>query len=185
MARINLLPWRETLRKQKQAELGVAAGIFAAITVVLLGLVHLQIEGMIEFQEERNRVLEQEIAAVAARLHEIDELEKQKQKLLSRMKIIQDLQQSRPLIVHLFDEMVNITPGGTYIQGLSQIGTKLTLSGKAESNARVSTFIRNVDASPWLDRPDLQLIQKTGEQSYDFGLVMDLADKHAKQEPTK
>jgi type IV pilus assembly protein PilN len=179
MARINLLPWREALRKQKQIEFGIMAGLAAAATLVLMGLVHLQIESMIDFQQQRNRMLENEIAAVGAKLKELEELEKQKQRLISRMKIIQDLQQSRPLIVRLFDEMVNTTPSGSHLMSLDLTGSRITLQGVAESNARVSTLIRNAETSDWLTLPDLKLIQKTGEQVYNFGLSMDLKDKNA------
>lgn len=162
MAHINLLPWREKLRKERQQQLGIAAGLALVVTAGLMGLVHLHIEGMIEHQQGRNMFLRQEITKMDALIKQIDELEKTKARLIARMQIIQQLQESRPLVVHLFDELVSTTPEGTYLKGLAQAGSAVTIEGFAQSNTRVSAFMRNIEASEWLQDPVLQVIDSTG-----------------------
>jgi type IV pilus assembly protein PilN len=159
MARINLLPWRETLRKQRQQEFAVAAGIAVAFTGVLILGVHVYMQNWIDYQQQRNNFLKQQIASVDKTLAEIEELEKTKERLLARMRIIQELQQSRPEIVHLFDELVNNTPEGVYLTKVSQVEKTVTIQGIAQSNTRVSALMRNVEATEWLENPILQVIQ--------------------------
>jgi type IV pilus assembly protein PilN len=158
MAHINLLPWRETLRKQRQQEFGIAALGAAAFAGLVLFGVHLQMEAMIEFQKQRNGFLKSEIAIMDKKIEEIKKLEKTKEQLLARMNIIQRLQQSRPLVVHLFDELVKTIPDGVVIESISQTGKKVVIQGIAESNTRVSAFMRNVEASEWLEAPALEII---------------------------
>lgn len=158
MSHINLLPWRETLRKQRQKEFGVAAAVAIAFAGLVMALVHFQIEAMISHQEARNSYLQAEIALMDKKIAEIEKLEKTKAQLLARMNIIQKLQQSRPLVVHLFDDLVRTTPEGVVIESLTQQGMKVTLRGIAESNTRVSLMMRNVEASEWLEAPELDVI---------------------------
>ncbi|ROR34124.1 PilN domain-containing protein [Inmirania thermothiophila] len=166
MARINLLPWREELRRERQRRFYVTLGgatVAAALAVVW---VHLYINGLIEAQRTRNRFLEQEIARVDRQIKEIRELEKTRKQLLARMRIIQELQQSRPLAVRLFDEIARAVPEGVQLLRLAQQGDTLTIEGLAESNARVSALMRNLEASPILADPRLEVIQATrGEES--------------------
>ncbi|VAX10405.1 Type IV pilus biogenesis protein PilN [hydrothermal vent metagenome] len=165
MARINLLPWREALRKQRQRELRVAAGGMVVITLLLLLVAHMHIAGLIKHQESRNSFLKAEIAAVENQIKEIKDLEKTKAKLLARMEVIQELQSSRPGVVHLFDELVKTVPEGVILSDLQQSGKNIKLSGQAQSNARVSAYMRNIDASEWIGSPVLEVIQsrdKTG-----------------------
>ncbi len=162
MAHINLLPWRETLRKQRQQEFGIAAGVAALFAGLIMVLVHMQVEAMIQYQQQRNNLLQQEIKVMDQKIKEIEKLEKTKEQLLARMNIIQRLQQSRPLVVRLFDEMVKTTPDGVIITSLKQAGNKITVQGNADSNTRVSALMRNVEASEWLEIPNLEIISGKG-----------------------
>lgn len=163
MARINLLPWREKLRKQRRREFGLTVLGALVLTMLGLGYWHWYNQGLIDHQMERNRFLEREIAAVDEQIREIEALERTRQKLIARMKVIEDLQVSRPQIVHLFDELVTIVPDGAYLTKLAQRGSALVLDGRAQSNARVSTYMRNIEASPWLANPKLRIIESKDE----------------------
>ncbi|HHJ14043.1 MAG TPA: pilus assembly protein PilN [Gammaproteobacteria bacterium] len=159
MAHINLLPWREELRKQKQQQFVVVTAGTAVIGALLVLLAHMQFTSMIEQQNERNKFLKTEIAALDKKIKKIKELEKTKSALLARMDIIQQLQHSRPQSVHLMDELVFTLPDGVYLESIKQSGDKLTLKGLAQSNARVSAYMRNIDKSEWLAKPRLDVIQ--------------------------
>jgi len=159
MARINLLPWREAERKRRQQEFGLM--VFSGAVITLLGLVgaHMQIESEIDAQSQRNVYLEREIALVEQQIAEIRDLGKTKASLIARMSIIQELQSSRPQIVHLFDEIVSTMPEGVHLDQIVQSGEKVELSGQAQSNARVSSFMRNIESSEWLGSPRLDFIE--------------------------
>ncbi|MBK1644979.1 pilus assembly protein PilN [Thiocapsa imhoffii] len=159
MTRINLLPWRDAARKRRLIEFAIAGGIALTCTLVLAFLVHLEIEGRIENQLARNRVLEGEITELNRQITEIQDLEKIKSDLLSRMQIIQRLQESRPEIVKLFDALVTTVPDGVYLTRLDQTGRSVIVEGRAQSNERVSAFMRNIEASDWIGRPNLLLIE--------------------------
>lgn len=163
MARINLLPWREELRKERRKQFAfVAAG--SAVLAILVGLyVHLHISSMIENQNDRNQYLQQQIKDVESKIKEIESLEKQKEQLLARMKVIEQLQTNRPEIVHLFDEIAKAVPDGLSLTSVTQAGRSMTMQGHAQSNARVSSFMRNLDASPWFENPVLDVIESTGK----------------------
>ena len=163
MAKINLLPWREELRKQKQREFGFMAGGSAIIAALVVLLAHLHINGLIDNQNQRNAFLEKEIEILDKRIGRIKELEQLKADLLARMNVIQELQRSRPESVHLMDEMVRTLPDGIYLKKFVQKGKGLTMDGVAQSNARVSDYMRNIDSSPWLTGPRLDVI-KTSEE---------------------
>jgi type IV pilus assembly protein PilN len=165
MAHINLLPWREELRKQKQQQFAVVGVGSAVLGGLLVLLVHMQMEGVIDNQNQRNQFLENEIAELDKKINKIKELEKTKTALLARMDIIQQLQRSRPQSVHLMDELVYTLPDGVFLEKINQKGTALTLSGMAQSNARVSAYMRNIDSSEWLGNPQLDVIKtKDGKQ---------------------
>jgi len=159
MAHINLLPWRELRRKEQQRRFVSMLGLTAVAGIALLVAAHLYINGLIDNQEMRLNRLNQEIAVVNRQIGEIRDLDKAKQAFLDRMEIIQRLQRSRPAIVHLFDELVTTLPDGLYLTQLAQNGNKLSINGKAESDARVSNYMRNLEASPWLKNPRLSVIQ--------------------------
>jgi type IV pilus assembly protein PilN len=154
MPRINLLPWREEERKKRQKDFMVALGgaVVAAGAVFVLTL--LAFNQMIDSQVSRNQRLETEIAELEKSITEIDNLERQKERLLARMEIIEQLQRSRPEIVHLFDEMSRVMPEGVYLNGMRQTGSVVELKGVAQSSTRVSALMRQADESAWLTDPE-------------------------------
>ncbi len=161
MARINLLPWREELYKQKQREFAftLGGGIVVAALIVLLSHVHF--EGKIQNQDQRNAFLQSEIDLLNKRIGRIQELERMKDNLLARMNVIQELQSSRPESVHLLDELVRTLPEGVYLNSFAQKTRNLEMAGIAQSNARVSDYMRNIDSSEWFTGPRLDLIRTT------------------------
>ena len=159
MPRINLLPWREAERKKRQRDFGIAAGgaLIGAVAVVMLTMfVYNQ---MIDNQRARNDRLKVEIAELEKSIAEIDGLERQKERLLARMEIIDELQKSRPEIVHLFDEITRQLPEGVYLTGLKQTGSRVEIRGAAQSSTRVSALMRQIDASEWLDDPEVERVE--------------------------
>ena len=182
MARINLLPWRQEERKEKQRQFLTILGLSAFMMLLLLVAVHLQYGRMLSTQNSRNTFLESHISDVEKELKEIQDLEKEKSRLLARMKIIQQLQQNRPEIVRMFDEIVRTIPEGVHLKLLAQSGRALKLEGYAQSNARVSSFMRNIDAAKSLDNPTLQIIE-TDTKSEDKSRAFVLSAKQVTQEP--
>lgn len=163
MAKINLLPWREELRKQKQQDFITAIVAAVIVTGLLFSLVYFYIEGIKDHQQRRNQLIKSEIAVVDQKIKEIKDIEDKKNQLLTKIEVIQKLQESRPQIVHLFDEMSKSTPEGIYLTKFKQTGSKLDLNGKAQSNARVSAYMRGIEGSKWLEAPVLQEIQGKGQ----------------------
>jgi len=161
MAQINLLPWREELRQEQTKQFISMLILALALTGSLIVLVHMNVAAMIDHQNTRNNILSNEIKQLDEQLKKIKGLEDTKEKLLSRMEIIQDLQQKRPQIVHLFDEIVRTIPEGLHIDEIKQEGASITISGVAESNGRVSAYMRNIDASEWMKDPRLKVIEST------------------------
>ena len=161
MPRINLLPWREEERRQRQRDFGVAmtGGVVASIAAVLITM--FAFSQMISNQEERNLRLTNEIKQLEKSITEIDGLERQKERLLARMEIIEQLQQSRPEIVHLFDEIARQLPEGVYLTGLKQTGARVEVRGVAQSSTRVSALMRRVDASEWMADPEVDRVETT------------------------
>ena len=159
MANINLLPWREELRKEKTRQFTSMTGFSLLLTVAVFLLIHVTISSQISYQQKRNKILQDEISRLEVALKEIEGLEETKEKLLSRMDIIQSLQQKRPQIVHLFDEIVRTVPEGIYLTGIKQSGTGININGIAESNGRVSAYMRNIDNSDWMATPKLSVIE--------------------------
>jgi type IV pilus assembly protein PilN len=181
MAKINLLPWREELRQQKKKDFLSTMALAALATVIALGLVHMYIVGMKEHQEQRNKLVQDEIAILDTKIVEVKTIGDRKSKLLAKIEVVQRLQESRPEIVHLFDEIPRTTPDGVFLTKFSQVGADLTFEGKTQSNARVSAFMRTVEASQWLQTPKLDVIKspdKTGvEQNSDFTMRAKLGKK--------
>jgi type IV pilus assembly protein PilN len=173
MANINLLPWREELRKEKTRQFASMTGFSLILTIAVIALVHFMISSQISYQQSRNKILTDEIAQLDIALKEIEGLEETKEKLLSRMDIIQSLQQKRPQIVHLFDEIVRTVPEGIFLTGIKQNGNAIEINGVAESNGRVSAYMRNIDGSEWMSTPKLTVIEtKKGTlRSSDFMLT--------------
>jgi type IV pilus assembly protein PilN len=161
MPRINLLPWREQERKVRRREFLVALGgaAFAAVIFVLGG--KLLYSSWIDSQNAKNILLKKEIVKLDAQIADIQDLENRKQRLVARMEIIEKLQRKRPEIVHLFDELVKTVPEGIYLTQMKETGKKLEIKGIAQSSTRVSTFMRNIDSSAWMDNPQLQVVESS------------------------
>jgi type IV pilus assembly protein PilN len=155
MVRINLLPHREQKRQARQRQfISLAIGL-AVLGIAVVGLVHVVIAARIDNQASRNKLLQDEIAKLDEQIKEIDKLREQTQALLARKQIVETLQANRTEAVHLLDQLVRQLPDGLYLKSVKQAGGKVTLVGYAQSNARVSTLMRNIESSPWLTLPEL------------------------------
>ena len=159
MPRINLLPWREQERKVRRREFGVAAGAAVFAGIVFMGGGMILYQGWIDAQNAQNELLRKEIVKLDAQIADIQDLENRKQRLVARMEIIERLQRKRPEIVHLFDELTRTVPEGVYLTNIKENANKLELKGVAQSSTRVSTFMRNIDSSVWMDNPQLQVVE--------------------------
>ncbi|MDH3619650.1 MAG: PilN domain-containing protein [Gammaproteobacteria bacterium] len=161
MPSINLLPWREAERQKRQRDFGMAMGgaVIAAVAVVMLTIV--AYSQMISSQNARNDRLTAEIVELEKSIAEIDGLERQKERLLARMEIIEELQKSRPEIVHLFDELARQLPEGVYLTGMKQTGSRVEIRGVAQSSTRVSALMRQIDSSEWLGDPEVERVETT------------------------
>lgn len=182
MARINLLPWRAERRKLRQKEFMTMLGLAALAGVVLWFLVNTYYNSQISGEEERIAYLDQQIAEVDRKIVEIEELDKKKSKLLARKEVIEQLQANRSQMVHLFDSLVRTIPDGVVLTSIKQEGEKLTLEGLSQSNARVSTYMRNLESSGWMTKPDLSIIEAKGEDKglpFAFTLAVTLANPNA------
>jgi type IV pilus assembly protein PilN len=176
MAKINLLPWRETKRKEKQQEFLVMLGAGAALAILVVLLVQFQFDRKITNQERRNQLLTNEIKILDNDIKEIQKLDATRRNLIDRMEVIQNLQTTRPGIVHLFDEIATTIPAGLHLSSLSQSGDTINITGRAESNARVSSYMRNIEKSEWLTNPKLTVITTNESASLrlsDFTLVVE------------
>ena len=163
MPRINLLPWREEDRKRRQREFLVAmAGSFVAGVLVVLATIFVYNQ-KIDNQRDRNTRLQAEITELEKSIVEIDDLERQKERLLARMEIIEQLQRSRPEIVHLFDEVTRRLPEGVYLDGMKQTGSAVEVKGVAQSSTRVSALMRQIDASNWMTDPSVIKVETTDD----------------------
>lgn len=177
MAKINLLPWREEHRQEKKKEFLVQLGMVCAAAAVVAFIWVRFIDGAIDNQIQRNSILETEIATLDKRVKEINELKAKRQELIARMKVIQDLQGTRPTIVRYFDELVRAVPDGLFFTSLNRQGNTISVNGVTESSNRVSTFMRNLDQSEWFTNPNLKSIRATdkyGEQASEFVLELNL-----------
>jgi type IV pilus assembly protein PilN len=159
MPRINLLPWRDEQRKERQVQFLIALGGAALVACLLAFLGYLMFSSMIDSQQHRNDRLRAEIKNLDKQIEEINSLETSKQNFIARMQIIEKLQQSRPEIVHVFDEIVKTLPDGAYITAIKQTDQRFKFDGVAQSSTRVSAFMRNIDSSEWLKNPELQVVQ--------------------------
>ena len=182
MARINLLPWRAERRKQRQKEFGVMLAFAALAGLALWFVVNTYYSNQIDGQNERNAYLQDQIKQVDIQIKEIDELDKQKARLLARKEVIEQLQANRSQMVHLFDSLVRTIPDGVVLTSIKQEGEKLTLEGLSQSNARVSTYMRNLEGSGWMTRPELSIIEAKGTVKglpYAFSLTVTLSNPNA------
>ena len=163
MARINLLPWRAERRKQRQKEFMTMLGLSAAAGLLISFLIVMYYNGQIEGQQNRNQYLRDQIKLVDEQIKEIEALDKKKANLLARKQVIEELQASRSQMVHLFDQLVRTIPEGVRLNSIKQAGQQLTLEGSAQSNARVSSYMRNLEESGWMGNPDLSIIEAKGD----------------------
>lgn len=186
MTRLNLLPWRDLRRKEQDRQLlSIAVGAW-----ILMGLVifyaHLHVSGLIDNQQKRNDFLVAETKKLDEEIKEIRELQAARAALLARMRVIQQLQMDRTQIVHLFDDLARKLPEGVYLTSLKQSGLTMTLTGNAQSNARVSALMRNLDASDWFAKPDLDVINvktKGSDRVSEFTLRVNQKVKVEKDAP--
>jgi type IV pilus assembly protein PilN len=154
-ARVNLLPHREERRKRARQHFFVLIGGTAVVGVLVIGLMHTYYAEKIDAQQSRNQYLKTEIAKLDKEIAEINKLKDEIQSLLARKQIIETLQADRAQTVHLLDDLVKRMPDGVYLRGLTQKGLRINVVGYAQSNARVSTLMRNIESSPWLENPEL------------------------------
>lgn len=186
MTRLNLLPWRDLRRKEQDRQLlSIAVGVW-----ILMGLIifyaHLHVSGLIENQQKRNEFLDKETKKLDEEIKEIRELQAARSALLARMRVIQQLQLDRTQVVHLFDDLVRKMPEGVYLTTLKQAGPVITLTGNAQSNARVSALMRNLDASDWYTKPELDVINvktKGNDRVSEFTLRVNQKVKLEKEGP--
>jgi type IV pilus assembly protein PilN len=159
MPSINLLPWRQALRQRRRKEFLVGIGAAVALSIVVALLANFAVSSMIDAQKRRNDLLKAEIAELDKAIEQILSLEQRRDRMISRMQVIDTLQSSRPEVVKLFDQMVSTLPEGLYLTSVKQTGKKLEFVGVAQSSTRVSAFMRNIDASESLTAPELKVIQ--------------------------
>ncbi|HDS1341948.1 TPA: PilN domain-containing protein, partial [Stenotrophomonas maltophilia] len=174
MARINLLPWRAERRKQRQREFYAMLGMAAIGGLLLSLLIWFYYDRQVSGQMDRNAYLEAEIEKVKEQNKEIDRLDAQKDRLLARKKVIEELQAKRSQMVHLFDALVRTIPDGVVLTALQQEGDMLTLEGRTQSNARVSAYMRNLETSGWMTNPELSIIQASAGDKTAAGPVSDI-----------
>ncbi len=163
MANINLLPWRERQREERKKTFFISLGITFGVAAVVIGIGHLYVNSRIASQTARNTYLTEQIAVLDGKIAEIRDLQNKKRELTERMAVIQDLQGRRPVIVHLFDELVRTMPEGVYYDTITRTADTISMNGVADSNNRVSTLMRYLEDSEWFADPDLRQI--TGVQT--------------------
>jgi type IV pilus assembly protein PilN len=186
MARINLLPWRVERRKQRQKEVTAMLGAAALGAILLSFLMVNYYSRQIDGENTRIAYVKDQIAKVDQQIKEIEALDQKKAKLLARKEVIEQLQANRSQMVHLFDSLVRTIPDGVVLTSLKQDGEKLTLEGRSQSNARVSTYMRNLEGAGWMTKPELSIIEaKSGDDPglpYTFKLTVTLANPNAPQD---
>lgn len=178
MPNINLLPWREELREELKKQFIVITAIVAVVSIVLVGLSWLVMQSNIEAQQTRNGYVQYEINRVSSQVKEIKELKAKRAQMLERMRVIQNLQGNRPVIVNMFDELVRIVPDGVFFNTVSTVGDRISITGTAESNNRVASLMRNVDRSAWFRTPSLTQVTANkdfGPRANNFAMSMVLS----------
>lgn len=186
MIRINLLPHRAEKRRARQIQFIALSVISVVIGALLVLAVQFAIDAQISYQERRNTYLKQETAVLDKQIEQIRKLREQTQALLARKNVVEGLQSTRSDVVHLLDQMLRILPDGVYLGSLKQTGNKIYLVGYAQSNARVSTLMRAIEDSPWLDSPNLIEIHATnagGGRINEFSLNFNLTKQQKPADP--
>ena len=177
MAQINLLPWREERRQELKKEFLVTTALVIALAVGLVLLGDRVVNGQIQHQKARNQYLTDNIKVLDEQVAEIRELQKKRNQLLDRMRVIQELQGNRPIIVRVLDQLVRTVPDGVFYTNLQTKNKTITISGVAESNNRVSSLMRRLDASEWLANPNLDAVKAApeyGDQANTFNLTVQI-----------
>lgn len=175
MAQINLLPWREERRQELKKEFIATVGLVLALGVGLVLLGDRYVDGQIQNQEARNQYLAENIKVLDEQVAEIRELQKKRNQLLDRMRVIQELQGNRPIIVRILDQLVRTVPDGVFYTSLQTKDKTISINGIAESNNRVSSLMRRLDASDWLASPNLDAVRAApeyGDQATTFNLTV-------------
>jgi type IV pilus assembly protein PilN len=182
MIRINLLPHRAEKRRARQLQFVILSGISLIVGMVVVGFVHVAIDTRISYQERRNEYLKQQIVVLDKQIAEIKKLREQTQSLLARKTVVENLQSTRSSVVRLLDQMLRILPDGIHLKSLKQTGEKISLVGYAQSNARVSTLMRAIEDSPWINSPVLVEIHSSttaGARLSEFSLNFNLTKQQA------
>ena len=177
MATINLLPWREELRAERKKEFIASLALMALVAIFILFVTDLMFDGRISFQEKRNAYVRQSIAELDEQVAEIRDLRGRRTELLERMRIIQDLQGNRPIIVRIMDQLVRTVPDGLFYTSLVSGDGKIEIEGVAESNNRVSSLMRRLESSDWLQSPNLEGVRAApsyGDQATTFKLTVNV-----------
>ncbi|WP_160151693.1 PilN domain-containing protein [Microbulbifer sp. ALW1] len=185
MAKINLLPWRQEYRAQKQKEFQQVAALVVIAAGFSVFMWMKTVDAQIVNQKERNQLLNTEITALNKQVAEIKELKKRRQELIDRMRVIQELQGNRPLSVRYFDEMVRAAPEGLWLTSLKRTGKTVNISGVAESNNRVSSFMRSLDQSEWFQSPNLTGVTakpEFGEQASAFEMTVSVSGRKKEED---
>lgn len=188
MTKINLLDWRAERRARNTAQFQSLMVLALLLAVGIVGLAYFAMTDAIERQRARNEYLRQQIVEIDQKIKEINDLERTKQNLLARMRVIEELQSSRSATVHFFDELVNTIPDGVTLTGVRQSGDMVTIEGIAESNGRISTYIKNFESSPWFADPRLVVIktsEKNKQREGQFTLQVKNLTKAAKPQDAK
>lgn len=184
MIRVNLLPHREIRRKQQQQQFFIVLAIFAAIGAGIWGIGHVIWDDQLENQVNRNKYLQAEIEKLDKQIAEIQKLKDQTASLLARKRVVETLQGTRSEVVHLLDQLVRQLPDGVYLRSIKQAGTRVTITGLTQSQARVSTLMRNLESSPQLEKPGLVEIKSVtvgGQRVNDFQMVVNITRAKAEE----
>lgn len=185
MARINLRPWREELRQEKQQQFLVVLVGVLVFSFAVLFFWNQYLNGLIDDQRSRNRYVQEETDKLKAQISEIDQLKQERNRLIERMKVIQELQGNRPVVVKVFDELVQTIPEGIFYQDIQIEGSELSITGVADSNNRISSLMRNFDRSEWFKNPNLtsvKAIKDEGGTTSNFVLTVTQTTPNAEEE---
>jgi len=186
MMRINLLPHRAEKRHARQVQFIALSVISVVLGGVLVGFVQVAISTQISYQERRNTYLKQETAILDKQIAEIKKLREQTQSLLARKNVVESLQSTRSDVVHLLDQMLRILPDGVYLKSLKQTDNRIDMDGYSQSNARISTLMRAIEDSPWLDTPllvEIHAVSVGGTRVSEFKLNFNLSKAQAAVTP--
>ncbi len=183
MIRINLLPHREEKRKARQKQFAILAGITTAVALSIAALLWFAFDRQIDYKKGRNKYLTDEIATLDKKIEEIRKIREETASLLAKKQVVESLQSNRSEPVYLLDQLLRQLPEGLYLKSIKQTGTKVNVTGYAQSNARVAALMRNIEASPYIESPNLVEIKATtvntvraNEFNLDFSIKRAKAD---------